>query len=56
MEKRIIFKNPNGSTYNAQIRNVTGAGRLSLWAPETPVSIEAVLDNTSYFTVVKAAL
>ena len=36
----------DGSTYQAQIRNVTGAGRLSLWAPETPISIEAVADTT----------
>lgn len=45
----------DGSTYEAQIRNVTGAGRLSLWAPENPVSIEAIANTTppaamSYFS------
>lgn len=36
----------DGSTYEAQIRNVTGAQRLSAWAPEAPISIEAVANTT----------
>ena len=36
----------DGSTYEAQIRNVTGAARVSAWAPEAPVSVEAIANTT----------
>ncbi|WP_223639191.1 fibronectin type III domain-containing protein [Rhodobacter sp. TJ_12] len=35
----------DGATYEAQVRNVTVAGRLSDWAPEAPVSVDAVANT-----------
>lgn len=35
----------DGADYEAQVRNRTSAGRLSLWAPETPLVITAVANT-----------
>jgi len=37
----------DGATYGAQIRNLTGSGRLSDWAPDEPITVVAVANSVA---------